>query len=493
MNTRREQVQAHRFVTRRLVSAMLSGEPETNDLPMRRLGQALFASAMVGVIVLAVIGVIGAISGGGGSLGPRTLVVEKETGAKFVYDPLGRNENMLYPVANYASAKLIVDGSTSAQRTMSHSALRDIPRGPELGIPNAPDAVPTPDALLGPPWSVCDLPAARPDSVPVARAVIGIDMAGAITPSRKQGLLVATGGQTYLLYDGRKLLIGDRAFELALNFNAGPVAVTTQLLNSIPSLAPMELRVPDAGQPADPSPGGRSAVVGQVFRDDNQYYLMRRTDMVRIGEPFALVRLAALSRDTHETVTATTITVNEAGRYLARDGAYYEPVGYPLEKPTLLNDPNRPPRTLCARYDEKGGAVSVRIDMFSGALPAALADAATRIPQAGQAVVSAVDQIVIPGGRGVLVAPAGSLGASTVGSTVYLVTDDGIKYPLARSAQNRPVDAVEALGYQGVTPLHVPIDMLDLLPTGVTLDYNKALLPVERIATAPSAPDPAAT
>ncbi|TML24664.1 MAG: type VII secretion protein EccB, partial [Actinobacteria bacterium] len=53
MQTRREQVRAYRFVTRRVVSALLSGEPETTDLPMRRLSIAIFGSAMLAIIVFA--------------------------------------------------------------------------------------------------------------------------------------------------------------------------------------------------------------------------------------------------------------------------------------------------------------------------------------------------------------------------------------------------------------------------------------------------------
>ena len=52
MRTRRDQVQAYRFVTRRIVSALLSGDPETNELPMRRLGMAVFGSVIAAAVVL---------------------------------------------------------------------------------------------------------------------------------------------------------------------------------------------------------------------------------------------------------------------------------------------------------------------------------------------------------------------------------------------------------------------------------------------------------
>lgn len=85
MRTRREQVQAYRFTTRRIVSAMLSGEPETTDLPMRRLGYAVFASVMVAAIVFAGVGIYGLLNPGGRRPAENALIIERETGARYLY------------------------------------------------------------------------------------------------------------------------------------------------------------------------------------------------------------------------------------------------------------------------------------------------------------------------------------------------------------------------------------------------------------------------
>src|SRR4051812_28880045 len=103
MRTRRDQVQAYRFVTRRIVSALLSGEPETSELPMRRLGMAVFGSTMVALIVLGIVGAYGLFTSNRAPLETGTLVIERETGAKFVY----REDGKLYPTLNYASARLL--------------------------------------------------------------------------------------------------------------------------------------------------------------------------------------------------------------------------------------------------------------------------------------------------------------------------------------------------------------------------------------------------
>src|SRR3954471_4693726 len=121
MRTRSEQVQAHRFVTRRIASALLSGEPGTTALPMRRLGLAIFGSVMLATIVFAVFGIYGQIRPGGGSLTENSIVIERESGARFVY-----LQGRLYPVLNYASARLIMGSPTPTVATVSSSKLRDI-------------------------------------------------------------------------------------------------------------------------------------------------------------------------------------------------------------------------------------------------------------------------------------------------------------------------------------------------------------------------------
>jgi hypothetical protein len=53
MWSRREQHQAYQFLNRRIVSAIVTGEPETNELPMRRFGVGLFSGIVVGLLVVA--------------------------------------------------------------------------------------------------------------------------------------------------------------------------------------------------------------------------------------------------------------------------------------------------------------------------------------------------------------------------------------------------------------------------------------------------------
>ena len=102
MQNRRDQVQAHAFVVGRLVSALLRAEPDAPMTPLRRFVVGTFWGALLGALAVAGFGVYGFISPGGSTAwrAGGALIVEKETGARYVFV-----EGELRPVVNYASAR----------------------------------------------------------------------------------------------------------------------------------------------------------------------------------------------------------------------------------------------------------------------------------------------------------------------------------------------------------------------------------------------------
>jgi hypothetical protein len=80
--------------------------------------------------------------------------------------------------------------------------------------------------------------------------------------------------------------------------------------------------------------------------------------------------------------------------------------------------------------------------------------------------VLTADRVAVPGGHGALLRTAPAPGSAAPG-TIYLLTDQGIKYPLPAESTDR-VQA--ALGYRGVRPTPVPAAVLALIPTGAALD-----------------------
>jgi hypothetical protein len=93
----------------------------------------------------------------------------------------------------------------------------------------------------------------------------------------------------------------------------------------------------------------------------------------------------------------------------------------------------------------------------------------------------AVDAITVRPGIGVLATPL-SGGSGTSGAR-YLVTDDGIKYPLSAPT------VAGLLSYPDTNLVRLPSALLRLLPTGPVLDPDRAADPALS-GPAPASPDP---
>jgi hypothetical protein len=152
MQSRRDLFQAHRLMTQRASLALLRGEPDVPDQPLRRLNVAVFSGVFVAVIITGLLFILGLLGHGSSSIQntPGMLVIDKQTGTPFVFC----EGKKLCPVVNYASARLALGNSPLNQQTVDQSALTKFPRGPEIGIPGLPQPLPASSLLVRQPWSV---------------------------------------------------------------------------------------------------------------------------------------------------------------------------------------------------------------------------------------------------------------------------------------------------------------------------------------------------
>jgi type VII secretion protein EccB len=464
MRTRREQVQAYRFVTRRIGSALLTGEPETTELPMRRLGLTVLASVMLGAIVLAGVGVYGLVRPGGGKPTDNSIVIERETGARYVYV-----KQELHPVLNYASARLIIGAPTPAVVTLSRNSLRNMVRGEPVGIPNAPDALPEPSVLKGLPWTTCSMRRAPGSAALAAHVLVGDEPAGGV-PLAGEALLVRAGSDggapLYLLWENHRLRVPDGSVLAALGIAAAsPVPVDDALLNSIaagPDLrAGYVYRSGQDGATVD----GKVGRIGQVYRSGEQYFLLLERGLVTIGETMAKLLLSAGQ-------PVVDIPASAAGR--AQNTERFEPAGFPDDLPRLRNVAAEP-AMVCAAYRGAGSsdtAGSATIELFTRP-DERLTQASANLPpgRVGSTGVRLADRILVPGGQGALVRVLPAPDAPAAGTTRYLITDQGIKYALPNEDAAK---VQQNLGYADVTPIPVPSYLLALLPAGPALDPRAA-------------------
>jgi type VII secretion protein EccB len=453
MPSRHEQVRAHRFVTRRIVSAMLSGEPESTELPARRLAMALFGSLIVATIVFAIVGVIGFINPTGGKPEENDIIIMRETGARYIYV-----DGALHPVLNYASALLIVGSPNPQVRTMSRKSLQKLPGGLPVGIRDAPDPPPAADALLGLPWSVCSSPPATTSGVISTQVVVGNVPAGG-TALGDQALLVSTAQSgsdlpMYLLWNDHRLRINDATTLTALELaSTTPVRIGGQLLNSItagPDLAPLELS--GQGQTSAKVVAGRPGKIGQVYRSGQTNYVLTGSGLVAIGTVMA----ALLTADGG---APTDITAGEAAQALSTEKKV-EPDGFPQTRPPLRNVTS--PQVCAAFQAAAAGRQPVTIQVYDDAAPSKDSDSGA-VSQDGALTA---DHILVPEGHGALVRALPAPGV-TAATTVYLVTDQGLAFPLQDGAN---VNTQAALGYAGKTPTPIPSPLLALVPLGPTLN-----------------------
>lgn len=472
MRSRRDQLQAYQFLRHRTVSALLSGEPESVESPMRRIVRTSFAGLMVAVIALAVFGVVGLLKKGGANSWRThdTIVLEKETDASYVW-----LKGRLYPMQNYTSARLLL--GSPVQQSISRRSLAGIPRMAPRGIVGAPHALPDPGDLTRDPWTVCARTVGK-------RARVTLLIGAQPPPGRLRGdtgALVTSGvpGQpTFLVWRDRALRIPADVPEvtLALGFptpDARPVGAAW--LNALP-------RGPDLTFPEIPNRGtpvlllrGFPTRVGRVYVEHSvgrvQYFLMLSDGLAPISRGVAALVLAdrrsqsAYPAGPPREVPIAAVAATNARR--SRTGIDLS--GYPVQPLTPAGGAGQD--VLCTSVS---GTATGQPTQSVHAV-AALNDIA-RPPDGPPVLVGlpTADAVYLPPGGGAIARDGAS-------STLFLITGNGTKYPIADSA------ALAALGYDKVPVSTLPTDFLSLLPTGPTLSRQGAGQPALPMPTpAPS-------
>lgn len=460
MGTRSEQVQAYRFVTRRIVSALLSGEPETTERPMRRFGMAIFGSVMVATLIFAGAGVYGFLNPTARSLPDKSIVIERETGARYVFF-----NGALHPVLNYASARLVLGTADAPVQTVSEKSLRGRPRGRPVGIANAPDPLPTRAALTGAPWSVCSSP--RQAGAPDLATQLGVaDVPTGGEPLGDSALLLtrsAGGSSHHLVVGGRRLAVDSASLSAIGLAAARPVPVTEALLNSIPP-GPALAAPPVPGEGDNGPPvGGRAGRVGQLYLAAGQHYVLLTSGLATVGRLMKDLLLA-------DGGTVLEIAPNAAAAARSTQTPDFDPPGFPGALPTVVFG-DRQPAMVCTVHRPGATAdAQASVQTYLRRAEPGVTDVAAT-PRVGPDGVRLADRVVVPGGRAVLGRLQSAPGDTTVNTTTYLITDRGLKYAMPRE---NTAEVLSWLGYEGVAPSPVPNYLLALLPSGPTLDPRVA-------------------
>jgi type VII secretion protein EccB len=443
MYSRRDQADAHSFLAGRLVAAVLRTEPDAPERPLRRTSAGMFGGVAIGVLVVAVIVVIGLFTGiGSGNTWrkPGTLIVDKDNGNRYLL--LG---DQLRPVLNYASARLLVHGDPPVVSVRGGDLSR-IPKGSPIGILGAPDALPAASNGPAPPWTVC---AGADRNGPTVSVTVGA-MADVRPAGVGEALLVRTGEQLSLVWQGSTLRITDGWVPRALGLDpTAATVVDAAWFNTLPA-------GPDLGAPPL-SRDGQGPVVAGTPTTAGQ--LVTVPDAV--GD-----KLFAAARDGLIPVSGTVATLlgadprggPEAVRTTPAELAKHHVLAPP---PWQAQLPPQPPTPLATR----SGVPCVQWDGHAMALVSA---PGPRGPgqTGGQAGLTrdgrVADRVEVAPGGGFLARTRPAPGIGGVG--IYLITEAGAKFPVASE------EAAQALGFPASSAQLVPAELLELLPTGPPLD-----------------------
>ncbi|MDO0916584.1 type VII secretion protein EccB [Streptomyces sp. DT2A-34] len=435
MQNRRDHVQAHRFAVGRLVSALLAGDPGPVEVPMRRGNLGMQFGALVAVLLAAGFGVYGLISPKESTAwrNPGSIIVEEETGNRYLL-----LDQQLYPMANYASA-LLVAGARAKTVSVARDTLAEVRRGPQLGIVGAPDEVPPATDLLSGDRAVCLPPGS-------AKTLVDLDPAGRSTPVPRNQRVLLSGPDrtTYLVWNSRAYKLSHAELVALGMVTQRTVRVSSTWLAQLPSGGKLTApRIPEAGS-AGSSVAGESAKVGQLFETTaagaREMYVLLTDGLAPINRTEFALLSAVPGASTPRQVT----TADIAAAPVSQDRSLLTAV------PDLLSGPAFSPggSALCVLQkagSSKGGTV-VTEPIAAGPRPSGL---------------------FVPPAKGLIVA-AESAQAPDATSRIYLITDSGRKYPFANT------DALAALGYGQAKVRTLPRQLLDLAPTGPTLDTTTA-------------------
>lgn len=455
-STTKLQINGHRFLLRRMAHALVRGDVQMLDDPLRAQSLSLVTGAVLAVIAIAAAAVLAFLQPRG-ALGDAPIVMVRDTGALYV-----RIDQTLHPVLNLASARLIT-ASPAKPQLVSASAIDGAHRGAMLGIPGAPDTIGTPLSPDDSGWVVCD------DESSTTTVLAG--SVGEPPPARRSVLVSAAGegaATTYLVFGGLRAAVDLRnpavVRALALD-GVAPRPVSRTLLDTLPEVA--EIAAPyirDAGAPGPSSLHGIR--VGTVLRvpraDAAELYVVLATGVQRINAVAAdLIRFTQPQAGHH-------IATVEPGAIGAVPVVDDLPVNEFPERPGAADDP-----VLCARWRWSEGSKSVAVASLTvgsvpaGGTPVALAQA--------DAAAGGIDNFAMSKGRSAYVRAAGVSGDGARNGTLFLVNDAGVVFGI------RDEETAERLGLTA-DPVPAPWPVLARLPRGPELSVQAASVARDSLA-----------
>ncbi len=458
--TTKAQVNGYRFLLRRLEHALIRRDVRMLHDPMRSQMRSLMVGLVLAVLVVAGFGVYGLIKPQG-AVGDSKIIVSKKAGATYVVV-----DGRLHPVLNLTSARLIT-GSDASPKSVSEKKLTGYPRGPLLGIPGAPVALPGPADKEQSNWTVCDTVVAG--QVSTVAATTAPELGDRIRAAGGgEAVLVSAGDEVFLVAGGSRsrVDVGSVPVRRALDIDEADVRpISPGVLNALPEIDP--LVVPSIPNRGAPSALGRVIPIGAVINaktltGESTFYVALAQGVQPIGEVAAeIIRQAdPTGADSVPTVSPAELTGVETVSLLPVDE-------FPAKAPQWTDVEADP--VLCHAWSRSADDHEADARLLLGStLPLGTREVPVVLAGADGAGPG-LDAVFVEPGRGHLIQVTGSEPDSTRAESLFYVNDSGVRYGIA------DLDTAATIGL-GDTPAPAPWSIVSLLAAGPTLSRDNALV-----------------
>jgi type VII secretion protein EccB len=453
--SRQDQLHSYQYSLQRVVAALVTHDPDPSRSPLRRAGTTALVSLVIASLAVGGAAVYGILTGHSNVSPKDSKVVfqEKGTGARFVYLD---SDAKLHPVLNYASGLLLTTSDSPELKSIASDKLAAVELGATLGIPDAPDSLPSKGSLLTERWSVCTDNRGE-ENTSRSTLLIGDKLTdGTVAAKAGEALLIRDSNHDWLVYNNRRYMIpGEHltATRRVLNWaSKQPWPIATAFENTIP--VGNELVAP--AQPTDK--GADSSVdgfqVGDIVTDDGKQFGMILADgMADITPMQAKLSQALPGADEPKTIGNKFAQLPQSKTKITDEGT---PNALPFNVPKLHD--GTPSRACMTLPIDPNGWDGLRIDPT---VPSGVAvTPGTETP----ANVEIADFVHIARGKGVLASLSASPGAPAGSSTVVLITDTGRGFPLASRS------LITKFGYAGAKLPQIPSQLVSMVPRGPSLD-----------------------
>lgn len=437
--TTKAQISGHKFLTRRLEHGLVLGDIRMIHDPLATRNRAhifsLAATALICLGALAMAVFKPAIDPGDAA------IIQAESGQLYV-----RIDNQLHPVANLASARLIV-GEAADIHTGSDTILKNLPKAVPIGIVDAPGLIAPPatatQKLVPHACHTTTKPANRLDTAPNQITVIMQETGANVTTTNQTTPIfqqLATGHALVALVDQAEWLVTANGRSILLPADTPDGRNIRHRLGITPTTPrwspPPQIFSAIAEKPPATIPTGILEILRIPGADNPQFWARTADGVVRLAPIQADILVDSGVR--MQDGTATELAATPDSKTLS---------SFPLPDrvPTWV-DPTAQP--LCV--GEHGEVETA--PLIEGKPPWGEA-----VALAGKAVATH------------FVGPGWAVGVDT-GSGIHVVSAHGLRHQV----ENRETAA--ALGISHFYSINW--DMLRLLPSGTTLSKQQALQPL---------------